>query len=352
MRRLVKSHVPFGTEASAEDRAGLIAIAERLCGLPVVGAELCRGGGNNRVYRIRTSAATYALKCYAKTDHENRDRLGHEFEGLLFLKASGIGQMLPAALAVDRASQCALYDWVDGVEVTQHTVEDVDSVLDLLRTLHVARTLAGAASLPNATEAVFSASELLRQIDVRLQRLRRSGADEPELQAFLAEELEPELQIRMSRLVKSTLATELLITQRTLSPSDLGFHNALRRSDGSITFIDFEYFGWDDPVKVSADFLWHPGMELTAIERTRFTDGVKRLYRDDPEFVVRLNALFPFYGIRWVLIVLNEFLPQAWERRSYAGRGRDWDSAKRAQLSKARAITTRIRALGDGESFL
>src|ERR1700680_1391707 len=32
---------------------------------------------------------------------------------------------------------------------------------------------------------------------------------------------------------------------RSLVPSDFGFHNSLRRPDGSLAFLDFEYFGWD-----------------------------------------------------------------------------------------------------------
>ena len=46
---------------------------------------------------------------------------------------------------------------------------------------------------------------------------------------------------------------------RVLSPSDFGFHNALRRPDGTIVFVDFEYFGWDDPAKMMADAMLHPG---------------------------------------------------------------------------------------------
>jgi hypothetical protein len=32
---------------------------------------------------------------------------------------------------------------------------------------------------------------------------------------------------------------EIPRTERTLSPSDYGFHNALRRPDGTLVFLDF-----------------------------------------------------------------------------------------------------------------
>ena len=136
--------------------------------------------------------------------------------------------------------------------------------------------------------------------------------------------------------------------QQTLSPSDFGFHNALRRAGGSITFIDFEYFGWDDPVKLSADFLWHPAMQLSKGERLQFLEGVTGLYGADPSFSSRLAARFPLYGIRWSLIILNEYLPKLWDRRTFSGKGGDWAAAKREQLRKARLTLAAVRSYKEG----
>ena len=60
---------------------------------------------------------------------------------------------------------------------------------------------------------------------------------------------------------KAPVEAELPVEQRTLSPSDFGFHNALRRPDGRVVFLDLEYFGWDDPAKMISDFLLHPALE-------------------------------------------------------------------------------------------
>jgi hypothetical protein len=57
---------------------------------------------------------------------------------------------------------------------------------------------------------------------------------------------------------------ELAADRRTLSPSDFGLHNAIRRPDGSLAFVDFEYFGWDDPAKTLVDFVLHPGMLVSS----------------------------------------------------------------------------------------
>jgi hypothetical protein len=124
---------------------------------------------------------------------------------------------------------------------------------------------------------------------------------------------------------------------RSLVPSDFGFHNSLRRTDGSLAFVDFEYFGWDDPVKMTADILLHPGRTLPSARRARFRLAATHLYgHDDPAFGRRLSAYLPLFGCRWVLIMLNEFIPELWRRRTLAGETGSWTEAKTRQLGKAR----------------
>ncbi|MFX9699951.1 hypothetical protein ABTP10_19680, partial [Acinetobacter baumannii] len=75
---------------------------------------------------------------------------------------------------------------------------------------------------------------------------------------------------------------------RCLSPSDFGFHNAVQRPEGQIVFVDFEYFGWDDPVKLTCDFMLHPGMDLPDDLAQRFRRGMARLFRAQADFEARL----------------------------------------------------------------
>jgi hypothetical protein len=346
----VKLHVPSAPiEPTETGRDDVIAIAQGLCGEEVIAAQPCRGGGNNRVHRIETRRAVFAMKFYGSAESDDRDRLGHEFDGLRFLKRCGIGRSLPDAVAADRNAGCALYEWIEGAVPTVHGVADIAAVVALLTDLHTARTAEGAPDLPRATEAVIRLSDLLEQIEERVSRLASITAAEPELAAFLGTELQPELDRRSAALLEWDLDAELPPLQRTLSPSDFGFHNSLRRPDGSLSFIDFEYFGWDDSVKLTADFLWHPGMQLSGAERLAFLTGVAHLYRADPGFLQRLDVCYPLYGIRWILIILNEFVPRIWDRRALSGRGGDWDDAKRAQMRKARLALAVLRSWKQGQ---
>ena len=115
----------------------------------------------------------------------------------------------------------------------------------------------------------------------------------------------------------------------------------LRRPDGSLAFLDFEYFGWDDPVKLVGDAVWHPGSRLDRVGRARLLIGSRDIYADDTEFGLRLAARLPLLGLRWALIVLADFLPERRERRVRSGSVDSWADVKERQLAKARDFIAR-----------
>ena len=57
---------------------------------------------------------------------------------------------------------------------------------------------------------------------------------------------------------KSDLPRKVAKEEKSLSPSDFGFHNMLIDKNGRLRFIDFEYAGWDDPAKIICDFFCQP----------------------------------------------------------------------------------------------
>jgi hypothetical protein len=46
--------------------------------------------------------------------------------------------------------------------------------------------------------------------------------------------------------------------------------------------------------------------------------------------------------MRWVLILLNEFLPERWRQRVAAGETAPWTQAKARQLARARDLLARL----------
>jgi aminoglycoside phosphotransferase (APT) family kinase protein len=316
------------------------AVAAALLGGPIEAIAPVRGAGrNSRIYRISQGGQNYALKHYPEPEKDGGRRLGVELGALGLMTDHGIA-CVPRVMAADRERGYALLEWIEGEVVTDPTRADIDAACAFLAAVHALRLVDEAQRQPPAAEACLCASEIARQIERRMARLA-AIAGEPELAAFLSKRVsalaaaiaawaEDEYRIR-----GLSFATPVPPAARSLCPSDFGFHNALRTPRGPLVFLDFDYFGWDDPVKLCCDFLLHPGMQLSVAAKRGFAATVGRIYGDDPGFRLRLPLLFPLFALRWCLILLNEFLPERWENRRHAGVEVEWAAAKRHQLDRA-----------------
>lgn len=306
------------------------ALAQRLLGSRPDRIEPVGGGGNNRIYRVETADGPVALKGYRVDDSDARDRLGHEWAALT-LVAPRLPDTVPRPIACDRVAGWAAYEWVSGDKVETVGDSDIDAAIAFLGRLQTLRGEPEAAALKLASEACLSMGELSTQVERRLGRL---GGIEP-IAPFLVE-------IRKTFAGLAGDGPELPAALRVLSPSDFGFHNALRRPDGRLVFLDFEYFGWDDPAKLASDIHWHPGMALFPAQRARFASGLERIFGSDPGYRDRLRRYRPLIGLRWCLILLNEFLPAGLARRRHAGQAEDAEAARNRQLAKARALYSEV----------
>ncbi|MBL6958566.1 MAG: aminoglycoside phosphotransferase family protein [Rhodospirillales bacterium] len=317
--------------------------AERLCGESVISADPVSGSGNNRVYRVEGASGLYALKLYPPQDDDPRDRLGTEFTALQFLTAQG-PTSVPEPLARDTENNAALYQWIDGDPITEPDDGDIGAAVEFVAALKKLSRRKEAQALPPASEACLSARDIIVQISGRLQRLEGIAGPDTALQAFLADDFSPVFADSTEQAGDDYerqglgLETPLDRRLRILSPSDFGFHNALRQQNEACIFLDFEYFGWDDPVKLACDFLLHPGMALNRDQSRRFAVEILETFKSDNSFPFRFNVLYSLFALRWCLILLNEYLPERWARRKIAGKYDDQKQAQEMQLQKARDL--------------
>ncbi len=324
-------------------------IAKTMLGGPVELERLRTGGRNSRIYRVRHEGRDFALKQYPSRRDDPRDRLATEVGALRLMERHGI-EVVPKVVAEDRGHNFVLLSWLEGQPVTEPRDADIDAAAAFLSAVHALRGAPESREQPLAAEACLSGGEIARQVRGRIALLEGLRAKETELAGFLDREFLPTfdrlLELARKRVQAGGLSfnSELPQERRSLVPSDFGFHNSMRRDDSALLFVDFEYFGWDDPVKLTADILLHPGAQLTDAQRLRFRTAAERLYGDDTSFAPRLAGFISLFGLRWVLILLNEFVPERWQRRVLAGAAENWDEAKARQLAKARGFLARVAA--------
>ena len=106
----------------------------------------------------------------------------------------------------------------------------------------------------------------------------------------------------------NNLNTKISKKYLILSPSDFGFHNSIFLTNKKFIFIDFEYFGWDDPSKLINDFIWHPAMKMTIKQKFYWLKVSKSVFEYDKTLFSRIKATWPLYGFRWIMIILKDAL--------------------------------------------
>ena len=296
------------------------------------------GGRNNRVWRVGCGKRTFLLKHYFWSEQDPRDRLGQEWAFLQYLHQTGCRQA-PEPFRNDPSTRSALLEFIEGVpvEIPDVSTQDVHAAAEFFLQINARRR--EGESLMSASEACFSIGTHLNTLAERVDRLRTIGPETAVHAAardFVDRSVRPLFAQVESRIrCGSDLSHNLTNDERCLSPSDFGFHNSLRQSDGCLRFFDFEYAGWDDPAKTIIDFCNQPDRLLP--------DDLSRIFREraleafpDPEYLsIRIRLLEPLYQLKWACICLNNFLP-----------GREFDAARpdrspEAQLARARVMADR-----------
>jgi hypothetical protein len=303
------------------------------------------------------SRGSFAAKFYFQHTPADHSRLQREYSGLQFLVENHI-QYLPHPIIADKEKGCAIYEYIAADKLSVGEIDEacIDQVAEFVQVLSDISLRSVNSYLYMASDACFSLVAVVDNIYQRMDRLSNlPTADEAhiQLQRFLAKEFAPCLRdiIRENndRQKKWSISpnAELALEERILSPSDFGFHNILRRSDGRLVFLDFEHFGWDDPAKLISDFLLHPH-ELMALQEPLKRYFVKKIILNFSgsvdSLVKRLEMVYPLYALKWCMILLNEFVPVDWSRRVFSNSPVvDKSAVQIKQLEKARQMLAKSR---------
>ena len=325
-------------------------IAERLlksAGWPeAVKIQEFPGGRNNRVFRVETRKGECLLKLYFRDPSDSRDRLGHEYGFLEACRGVGIDS-LPKPFAQDSENGAALYEFIKGSRVEAVGTTEILLAAEFIEKINQHRENKMFRALPHAAEACFSLKEHVGSVDRRIGRLIQMESASPldrEARFWVEKELIPAWKkIREQIVGERDLEKELDQAMRILSPSDFGFHNSLRKEDGSLVFLDFEYAGWDDPAKLVCDLANQPDRPLSLKEAEPFSSSLVEWLGATDFWRSRFKTLAPLYQVKWACIVLNDFLPFGRNRRKFLESQEPEASRKHLQLNKAQGMLSRVK---------
>ncbi len=328
------------------------AVAKGISGNEDIHVELCNGGGNNRVFAVTVRGTALVAKKYFVRPGDTRDRFGAEVEFLRYACTAKVS-CVPRLLYADAKNQVALFERVEGRRLLAGEVSrtHVREALAFFADLNRPEFADTARYLPMASDACFSLAEHLGLVERRVARLLaipEGGKVNGVARAWVAEALLPRWEeikratVSRARAADVSLDIKLPASNRCVSPSDFGFHNALLRPSGHLCFLDFEYAGWDDPAKMASDFFCQPEVPVPLEFREEFLATALGGDPSGEAMVTRARLLFPVYQIKWICIILNDFLPELARRRRFSAPEKDPAARKSAQLRKAHGLFDQI----------
>jgi hypothetical protein len=319
------------------------------------------GGRNNRVWRLGVNETDFLLKQYYWTENDRRDRMGHEWDFLTYLR--GIGCTSAARpIAADLENRSALIEFIEGVtpRLSEIGEPEIHLAAQFFAEMNGGRFSDAGRALSSASEACFSLDEHVATTERRVERLSQIEIDGDESRAtseFATETVLPLWKAVRTEILDCAgqsggMERSLEPQERCLSPSDFGFHNSLHTPAGMLRFVDFEYSGWDDPAKTISDFANQPDMLLDSRLSDIFRESALALFPDDGALATRLRLLTPLYQIKWACICLNEFLPAGSNRRAFTGLKTDEGPTRLAgHLERARVMAARAAKSLDKSPF-
>ncbi len=291
--------------------------------------------GNNILFKISLKNKNYLVKQYS-TVMGDWNRATSEYNALTFLWEKGF-RNIPKPIKIDEKENIAIYSFEEGKIINSKEVkkEDILEAVDFLSNLHKIEDKA----FHPARHACLSLMNYLDTLDRRIKPfLEFKPKDEIGLKAkeFLDNKILPKIgELKKNFPKDSSFKKQLELKDQVLTPADFGFHNIILTEKGKYIFLDFEYFGRDDPARQISDFINHDqSRDVKESLKQLFLKEYKEKTNFNNYFEKRLELIDPLIKMTWVLIYLNP-LSQTYLKHAQFAHG-DVKNLLKERLEKAK----------------
>jgi len=269
------------------------------------------GGANNLGIRVTSGKHSWFLKSFNTQSPNVKYKQQNEF---LFSQEVYRNSLTATAkpIAINLEENVSLFAYIEGKKVEKACK---NAVLQAILFFQNINHQAPPPQLNIASESPSTLAEFSSIVSNRLKKLETVAIESEQLSADYHKALTL-IRQRQDKLTCNLAQHWQQEQQRSvLSPSDFGFHNAIKATSGYY-FIDFEYAGLDTPWKVFADFFSQPAVPVDLTFALEFLKLEQfRPLKENPGDTIKV---FELTQLKWCLIMLNEFTPEVQARRIHS----------------------------------
>lgn len=297
-------------------------------------------GGNNKIYKLITDSNDTFL--YKKYFTDDRNRMEREYGALQFLNKQGL-TCLPNPIAKNIDENCALYTFIEGEDKNANLLnsKDVSQIVEFINVLQSFELSKINYKFEQSIMSTNSFSLFANNIIFRINKFLEyaKSAETSNIVTKFYKKTSPH-KIIMNELTRiqsqnSKLFSRCILpTDMKLSPVDFGPHNMIF-NEQYVNFIDFEYFGWDDPVKIIPNLIFHEGSNGMA-ENTKkeILDKYVSSSKLKNTVIDRLSVSLSLASLDWLSILLWGLTPEKISARLFSNPKLDVSKYQEEQISK------------------
>lgn len=253
------------------------------------------------------------IKGYAPLEPGVRDRMQAEVDFLRYAAQAAPG-FTPELIHVDPERRCVVLENLQGVPFVDKlppSNKAIKNAIHFFRQLNHDFAHAQTMIHVDAAEAYLNLNDHLENVCKRINAMQVNHLAD-EIRGPASELLNSvtclynQVHVDLENQISCGFAPAILDrSDCCVSPSDFGFHNAIKTNQGT-RFFDFEFAGWDDPAKAVVDFLLQPRVPVSKSARALI---LRYLEKIQPSVANRVQLLMPILRLKWICIVLSILNP-------------------------------------------
>ncbi len=270
-----------------------------------------RKGRNNKVFLFKKKKEKIIIKEYKSNFSTEYSRFLTEKIFLEFLKKKKIYN-IPKIIFFDEKKKIIHLTFIDGKPIRRVQKNHLISCLNFLKKINF-KTTHNNFKFQNASDACLNIDDHIKTCQVRISKLfkkhKNNNKIDKKILSFLKIEIIPsfkKINIEVNKkFSKAKMKKKLNKNSLILSPSDFGFHNIIYNKN-KLFFIDFEYAGWDDPLKIICDFFLNPDYTISKADKKFFLNKFIHIFGKKLLNADNLRLILKFHFLKWVCVILNQ----------------------------------------------
>ena len=293
-----------------------------------------KSGKNSKIYKINTDKKKIILKSYYG---KKNLRIRKEFQFYKYLNQTNIDNVV-TPIAFDFKNNLVALPYIVGNKIHKVQNKHIIQLSNFINKINRKNIYSRKIGL--AVEGINNRKNHITICQNRINKLKlvdKKSAIKKELYLFLREKIIPTFKILKNKINDKKILYQskykLYKKDMIISPSDFGFHNVVE-SKKKIFFFDFEYAGYDDPVKLICDFYCQPNQKVSMKQKEKFKKMIIKKYKNYKQLDYLISELLPIHHLKWCCIILNEFIPSKLSIRKHAGQLKN--DVLQSQLIKAK----------------